>query len=76
MQIKKWENPEVVSLNTKDTKEPSLFHEPTAWQCLTCNKPTSATPVTPGQNNLGDPHRCDLCGSTNVIWIGDGQHPS
>ncbi|MEG1003866.1 MAG: hypothetical protein RSF37_10715 [Clostridium sp.] len=77
MQIKKWENPEVLSLNSKDTKNPDGFHYPTAWHCPTCG-PVTATPVNKAVGAPDGPHSCDVCKKLlyQENWVGDGNHPS
>lgn len=63
MEIKKWENPEMVSLNSKETKEESNTKDwPHMWHCLGCGK------------KLYVP-KCN-CANPNVICIGPcEEHP-
>lgn len=75
MKLKKWENPNLTSLNLSETKNDG-FHFPTAWQCpnpiCPSKGPTTATEGTDGK------FRCDKCGTVvgKNDWVGDGPHPS
>lgn len=63
MQTKKWENPEIVSLNSKETKnEPTTKDWPHMWHCLNCGRKLYT-------NNC----KCD---NPNVVYLGPCEpHP-
>ncbi|MDZ5252895.1 hypothetical protein [Clostridium sp. LIBA-8841] len=70
MKLKKWKNPNLTSLNVKETYE-NTFDYPHAWQCPKCG-PTTAT------EGIDGAFRCDKCKTIlgKGDWVGDGPHPS
>lgn len=71
MKLKKWENPNLTSLNLSETKN-DTFHFPTAWHCPTCG------PITATFDKNAGFYKCDGCGIelNRDHWVGDGPHPS
>ncbi len=71
MEIKKWENPEIISLNSKETKECEVpIDEPHYWHCTTHGKLTVADIIYEDGIVL-----CATC-RKEVIHVGCGPHPS
>lgn len=64
MRLKKWENPNVTSLNLELTKS-CTYDSPHYWHCKKCGPI-----ISPGQN-----FTCQNCGQ-QLIDVGCGPHPS
>lgn len=71
MELKKWQEPEINDLSVENTQEPATLDEPHAYHCLNCNSKIMGYKPNPNGKTL-----CELCDSDNVIWIGDGGHPT
>lgn len=82
MKLKKWENPNLTSLNLSETNA-DTYHHPTAWHCSNPICPTNLPgypgyPGTTATEGIDGNFRCDKCGTIlgKNDWVGDGPHPS
>lgn len=75
MKLKKWENPNLTSLDLSETKS-DTFDMPHLWQCPTCKKTSVHVGSHPGESP--DKAYCDQCHRelTEDDYIGFGPHPS
>ncbi|ELC8441844.1 hypothetical protein QYB59_000850 [Clostridium perfringens] len=71
MKLKKWENPNLTSLNVEAT-ETCPYHSPDYWHCPQCNEGVVSPVVKPGPTYHCPKLGCDA----ELIDVGCGPHPS
>lgn len=73
MKLKKWENPNLTSLNVEST-EICTYDAPHHWHCMKCNKKVISPLIKPGPPET---YHCPdpLC-DAELVNIGCGAHPS